>query len=291
MFGFQRVGDLIWALGDARGRGFLCGATSGRTTLMGEGLQHQDGHALLVASTVPPCQAYDPAFAYELGTIVEDGLRRMYVDGEDVFYYLTLYNENYAMAAAPADLDRAGILKGLYRHAEAPDAPSTRATVIFSGPSHLAAQEAANELAGHFDVGVELWSATSYKALRDEANSVERWNQLHPEEPARIPYVTAALSESSGPIVAVSDFMRAVPDQVSRWSPRRWCSLGTDGYGRSDTREALRRHFEIDAGHIIVAVLGQLASEGVLDKALVADAIERYDIDIDLADPWSTQAH
>jgi pyruvate dehydrogenase E1 component len=291
MFGFQRVGDLIWAMADARGRGFLCGATAGRTTLMGEGLQHQDGHSLLLASTVPPCQAYDAAFAYELGAIVESGLTRMYVDGEDVFYYLTLYNENYTMMPRPEHVDRADIVRGLYRFAAAPEGPDIKATVVFSGTAQGPAREAASELADRYDVGVELWSATSYKALRDEALSVERRNRLHPDEPGELPYVTRALADAPGPVVAVTDFMRAVPDQIARWVPRRWFSLGTDGFGRSDTREQLRTHFEIDAPSIIVAVLSQLAAEGAVGKDTVEDAIRHHGVATDQPDPWSTTAH
>ena len=226
MFGFQRVGDLIWAAADARARGFLMGATAGRTTLLGEGLQHQDGHSLVLASTVPACEAYDPAFAYELAVIVQDGIRRMYPDGdatqgEDVFYYLTLYNENYAMPVKPEGVD-AGILEGLYRFAPAPEGTTHPATVLFSGSAHGAAREAQAELAEHYDVGVDLWSATSYKRLREEAMAVERWNRLHPTDDPRTPLVTERLAEGSGPVVAVTDFMRTVPDQVSRWSPRPW---------------------------------------------------------------------
>jgi pyruvate dehydrogenase E1 component len=291
MFGFQRVGDLIWSASDARARGFLLGATAGRTTLLGEGLQHQDGHSHLLASTVPACQAYDPAFAYELATIVEDGVNRMYPEGdpaagEDVFYYLTLYNENYAMPPMP-DGVREGILEGLYRFEEAPEGPAHRASVVFSGSMHGAAQEAAAELAEHFDVGVDLWSATSYKRLREEAMAVERWNRLHPDDEPRTPLVTERLEEGEGPIVAVTDFMRSVPDQVSRWAPRSWTSLGTDGYGRSDTRETLRRFFEIDAAHVVIAVLSALAEEGTIEPKVVLEAIERYDVDPDVAPPWT----
>ncbi len=291
MFGFQRVGDLIWALADSRGRGFLMGATAGRTTLHGEGLQHQDGHSLLAASTVPPCQAYDPAFAYELGTIISDGIRRMYVDNEDVFYYLTLYNENYLHPAAPDDLDTEGILKGLYRFAPAPEGIEAKATLIFSGSSHVAARAATEELATQHGIGVELWSATSYKALRDDAISAERHNRLRPDDTTRVPYVTSALAETPGPKIAVSDFMRAVPDQVARWIPGDYLSLGTEGFGRSDTREALRRHFEIDAGHIVVAVLSRLAAAGQVDPSLVHKAIADHGIDPSLPDPWNTTVH
>jgi pyruvate dehydrogenase E1 component len=285
MFGFQRVGDLIWAFGDMRGKGFLCGATAGRTTLNGEGLQHEDGHSLLLASTVPNLAAYDPAFAYELGAIVEDGLRRMYgPDPEDVFYYLTLYNENYVMPPMPEGAEE-GILKGLYRFAPAPAGPSRKATVVFSGTAQKAAREAQEVLAADFDVAVELWSATSYKALREDALSVERWNRLHPTEPPRTPYVTEALSGASGPVVAVTDFMKAVPDQVSRWVPGTYLSLGTDGYGRSDTREKLRRHFETDTGHVVVAVLSALAQTDDAKPQEVADALARYEVDSEAADP------
>jgi len=291
MFGFQRVGDLIWALADSRGRGFLMGATAGRTTLHGEGLQHQDGHSLIAASAVPPCQAYDPAFAYELGTIVQDGIRRMYTDNEDVFYYLTLYNENFIHPAQPEGLDTAGLLRGLYRHAPAPADAETKATVIFSGSAHKAAIEATEELMTRHGVGVELWSATSYKALRDDAMSAERWNRLHPDEEPQVPYVTEALGETVGPTIAVTDFMRIVPDQVARWIPGDFMSLGTDGFGRSDTREALRRHFEVDTGHIVVAVLERLAAAGQVKKEAVAKAIADHGLDTTLPDPWNTLSH
>jgi pyruvate dehydrogenase E1 component len=286
MFGFQRVGDLIWGASDSRARGFLLGATAGRTTLEGEGLQHQDGHSHVLASTVPVCQAYDPAFAYEMATIVEDGLRRMYINDEDVFYYLTLYNENYEQPPKPAGSDE-GILRGLYRWAEAPAGTNVRATILFSGPSHRAARDAQRELAEHYDVGAELWSATSYKRLREEAMSSERWNRLHPTESPRTPIVTSLLGDAPGVVVAVTDYMRMVPDQISRWVPRSFTSLGTDGYGRSDTRAALRRFFETDAPNIVVATLSALAGEGRIDAGVVKDAVERYDIDADAGDPWS----
>ncbi len=288
MFGFQRVGDLIWAFGDSGGKGFLCGATAGRTTLNGEGLQHEDGHSLLLASTVPNLAAYDPAFAYELGVIVEDGMRRMYgADPEDVFYYLTLYNENYVMPPMPEGAQD-GILKGLYRFAPAPEGPSRRATIVFSGTAQGAAREAQELLAADHDVAAELWSATSYKALREDALGVERWNRLHPTETPRSAYVTEALRGASGPVVAVTDFMKAVPDQVARWVPRTYLSLGTDGYGRSDTRAKLRRHFETDAAHVVVAVLTALAQTDDAKPQEVADAIARYGIDPDAVDPLTS---
>jgi pyruvate dehydrogenase E1 component len=285
MFGFQRVGDLIWAFGDMRGKGFLCGATAGRTTLNGEGLQHEDGHSLLLASTVPNLAAYDPAFAYELGVIIEDGIRRMYgPDPEDVFYYLTLYNENYVMPPMPEGAED-GILKGLYRFAPAPDGPSRKATIVFSGTAQKAAREAQEVLAADHDVAAELWSATSFKALREDALSAERWSRLHPTEPPRTPYVTEALSSASGPVLAVTDFMKAVPDQVSRWVPAPYVSLGPDGYGRSDTREKLRRHFETDTAHVVVGVLSALMQSEDAKPQEVADAIARYELDAEAVDP------
>ena len=494
MFGFQRVGDLLWALGDSRGRGFLLGCTAGRTTLNGEGLQHQDGHSLLLASVVPSVAAYDPAFAYEVATIIENGITRMTgPDPEDRYWYLTLYNENYPMPAFPTDPDEAdrvrlGTIRGLYRFASGPQAeqgsggtdstatrppasvPDTtlgpdgpvglvreltaaeqtlfpsvcffeqtegttefavalqwntgtsesihsfadgiptvdggmheegfkkslthvvnryarakgmlekkdddllganiregltavisvrradlelegpsqarlgdvpvalmveratnehlaewferhpresgrivqkavaagrvraaarsahdltrhstaKATLLFSGSAWQAAMAARRLLAGDWGVEADAWSVTSYKSLREDAISVERWNRLHPGEPERSPFVTESLAESEGPIVAVTDFMRSVPDQVSRWMPRRFTSLGTDGFGRSDTRDVLRRFFEVDAAHIVVAVLHGLASDGVLPWRTVAEAIDRYGIDPAAADPWSS---
>ena len=285
MFGFQRVGDLIWAFGDVRGRGFLCGATAGRTTLTGEGLQHADGHSLVLASTVPNLAAYDPAFAYELSVVVEDGLRRMYGDDpEDVFYYLTLYNENYSMPTMPEGCEE-GIRRGLYRFSPAPEGPRRRATLLFSGTAQGAAREAQQILAEEHDVGVELWSATSYKALREDALGVERWNRLHPTQSPRTPYVTEALSATQGPVVAVTDFMKMVPDQVARWVPAPFLPLGTDGYGRSDTRAKMRRHFETDTAHVVVAVLSALAGVDEAKPEEVADAIARFGIDAEAPDP------
>jgi pyruvate dehydrogenase E1 component len=285
MFGFQRVGDLIWAFGDARGKGFLCAGTAGRTSLNGEGLQHADGHSLVLASTVPNLAAYDPAFAYELGVIVDDGIRRMYgPDPEDVFYYLTLYNENYVMPPMPEGAEE-GILKGLYRFAPAPEGPSRKATIVFSGTAQKAAREAQELLAADHDVAAELWSATSYKALREDALAAERWNRLHPTEAPRTPYVTEALSGASGPVLAVTDFMKSVPDQVSRWVPATYASLGTDGYGRSDTRAQLRRHFETDAQHVVVGVLSNLVQDDDAKPQEVADAIAHYELDPEAPDP------
>jgi pyruvate dehydrogenase E1 component len=301
MFGFQRVGDLIWQAADARARGFLMAATAGRTTLLGEGLQHQDGHSLVLAATLPPCQAYDPAFAYEVATIVRHGLQRMYgpsvpdVD-PDVFYYITLYNENYPQPPAPdsstldlglgADLEQA-VVRGLYRWQSAPHDQPRGATILFSGSAQGAARTAVEELAQRWGVGAELWSATSYKALREEALAAERWNRLHPSRPARTPLVTQLLAGTPGPVIAVSDYMTLVPEQISRFVPGRpFIPLGTDGMGRSDTREALRRFFEIDTGHIVVAVLSGLMAMGQVDAVAVEQAMAHYGIDPDSVDPY-----
>jgi len=300
MFGFQRTGDLIWAFGDLRGRGFLLGGTAGRTTLNGEGLQHEDGHSLVLASTIPNLRAYDPAFAYETAEIVREGIHRMYNTpfddpAGDCFYYLTLYNENYPMPARP-DGDAVpgapelgtvaeGIVRGLYRFARGPKGKKRRAAILFSGSASQAALEAQRILGEEWDTSAELWSATSYKALREEALAVERDNRLHPGRRPETPYVTRALDHSDGPIVAVTDFMKAVPDMVARWAPRSFTPLGTDGYGRSDTRAALRRHFETDAAHVVVAVLSGLAAQGDAKAEEVADAIGRFGIDAEAPDP------
>ncbi len=289
MFGFQRTGDAIWACGDMRGRGFLCGATAGRTTLNGEGLQHEDGHSLLLASTVPNLAAYDPAFAYEMAVILQDGIERMFGENpEDVLYYLTLYNENYPMPPmpeAPAGVIEEGIRRGMYRFAPAPEGGKRQATILFSGSAQGAAREAQQLLADDHDVAAELWSVPSYKALREDAQSAERWNRLHPTEPARVPYVTEQLLASQGPLVAVSDYMQMVPDQVARWVPGQLTVLGTDGYGRSDTRAALRRHFGTDAAHVVVAVLKGLVDADLAKPEEVADAIAAYGIDSESVEP------
>ncbi|HEX9846787.1 MAG TPA: pyruvate dehydrogenase (acetyl-transferring), homodimeric type [Acidimicrobiia bacterium] len=285
MFGFQRVGDLIWSASDARARGFLLGATAGRTTLAGEGLQHQDGHSLVLASTVPVCQAYDPAFAYEVGTIVQAGLKRMYgPDPDDVFYYLTVYNENYAQPARPEGVSQ-GIIEGLYRWAPAPDGTNNDTSILFSGSANLAARLAQTDLAQHYGVGAELWSATSYKRLREQALKVDRWNRLHVSGERRVPVVSKLLADGDGPIVAVTDFMTMVPDQIARWMTRDFITLGTDGYGRSDSRSALRRFFETDTGHVVVAALSGLVRAGKMKPTVVSDALSRYEIDPEVVDP------
>lgn len=297
MFGFQRVGDLIWQAADSRTRGFLLGATAGRTTLSGEGLQHQDGHSLVLASTVPACQSYDPAFAYEVAAIIRHGLKRMYAgelgpNGEtdpDIFYYLTLYNENYLMPARPAGVTDEDIVSGLYRWSSYQGASdnSPQATLLFSGSAHTAVVAAAEVLSTHHGIAVDVWSATSYKTLREEALSVERKNRLNPIAGPVSARVTKALNEGQGPIVAVTDFMKIVPEQVARFIPDRlFIPLGTDGMGRSDTREALRAHFEIDKESIIISVLAAMASQGSIPVDVVSQAIAQYGIDFNRMDPY-----
>jgi pyruvate dehydrogenase E1 component len=278
MFGFQRIGDLVWAAADMRARGFLLGATAGRTTLNGEGLQHEDGHSHLLASTVPPVLAYDPAFAYEIAVIIRDGMRRMYAKGEDVLYYLTLYNEIQPMPEMPAGSEE-GILKGLYRFRKAPAARTHRVQIFGSGPILREALRAQEILAEKYDVAADVWSATSYNLLRREALEARRWNLLHPESPRRKSYLERVLENEEGPFVAVSDYMKIVPDQIAPWVPGGLTTLGTDGFGRSDTRAALRRFFEIDAECVAVAALGALAEKGKIPPASVARAVRDLGID------------
>jgi pyruvate dehydrogenase E1 component len=285
MFGFQRIGDLIWAAADQRARGFLIGATHGRTTLNGEGLQHQDGHSLLVSTTNPAVRAYDPSWAYELAVIARDGLRRMYQDGEDLIYYLAVYNEPYPQPAMPEGVEE-GILRGLYRFQEAPAELRHRAQLFGSGPMIQTALRARELLAEH-DVAADVWSAPSYQQLRMDALETERWNRLHPGEVKRTPYVTRVLNGAEGPIVAVSDSMKSVPDQIARWVPQPFVPLGTDGFGRSDTRDALRRFFEVDAEHTVVATLSALADLGEVKPETVAEAIAKYGLDPDHPSPPS----
>jgi pyruvate dehydrogenase E1 component len=285
MFGFQRIGDLIWAAGDSRTRGFLLGGTAGRTTLAGEGLQHQDGNSQLLAYPVPNCVAYDPAFAYEIAVIIQDGIRRMYVDGESIFYYLTVMNEQYQMPPMPEGV-RDGILKGMYRFRSTsmPKSPA-RAQLFGSGailPEVIKAQEILEE---KFNVGADVWSITSYGELYREGHACERWNLLHPGEPRRVPYVSRCLEESPGVLVAASDYVKALPDSIDKWLPRPLTSLGTDGYGRSENRASLREFFEVDYRYVIVATLGALAREGKINPAVVKDAIKTYNINPEKANP------
>jgi pyruvate dehydrogenase E1 component len=283
MFGYQRVGDLMWAFADSRGKGFLCGATAGRTTLAGEGLQHQDGHSQLLMTVIPTCAVYDPAYAYEIAVIVQDGLRRMYQEGEDRFYYLTLYNENYVQPPMPEGV-REGILKGLYLYRGPQNGPA-QVQLFGSGPILNEALRAQNLLAQRYGVQAQVWSATSYCELRRDALAVERWNRLHPDQPARRPYLLEVLEGTEGPIIAATDYMKAVPDQIARWLGGRLVSLGTDGFGRSDNRQYLRRLFEVSAEAIAAAALAALAREGRFDARRAAEAIRELGLDPEAPDP------
>ena len=283
MFGFQRIGDLIWQNADARGRGFLLGATAARTTLAGEGLQHQDGHSQVLASVVPTVRAYDPAYGYELAVIVQDGLRRMYAEGEDCFYYLTIYNETYPMPAMPAGIAD-GIRRGLYKLAPADADRGPRVHLFGSGPI-LRETLRAQALLATRGVAAEVWSVTSYTELRRDALACERWNRLHPEAPARIPYISSQLADEAWPVIAATDYMKIVADQVARFVPDGMVALGTDGFGRSDTRDTLRRFFEVDAAAITVAALAELARRGEVPAGAVTQAIADLGVDADADDP------
>ncbi len=284
MFGFQRIGDLIWLASDIKAKGFLLGATAGRTTLNGEGLQHQDGHSQLMASTVPTLMAYDPAFAFEVAVIVCDGLRRMYEQGEEIFYYLSLYNENSSMPPMPAGCEE-GILKGLYRFQPGQPGLKVKAHIFGSGAILREALRAQAILAERYGVSADVWSATSYKRLRHEAINARRWNMLHPAEPPQKSHLETVLENETGVFVAVSDNIRLVSDQIAPWVPGGLFSLGTDGHGRSDTREALRRFFEVDAESTVIATLHALAEKGMVEKSLVATAIQDLDVRPDKAYP------
>jgi pyruvate dehydrogenase E1 component len=268
-----------------RGRGFLLAATAGRTTLQGEGLQHCDGHSLAWASVVPNCRAYDPAFAYEVAVIIRDGMHRMYgPDPEDVFYYLTLYNETHPMPALPAGVED-GIVRGLYRFRPAAAERPHRVQILASGTAMQAALEAQRLLDDEHDIGADVWSATSYQQLRNDALRVERWNRLHPTDIPRRPYIADVFDDVDGPVVAVTDFVKALPDEIARWVPQPFVPLGTDGFGLSDARVELRRHFEVDAAHIVVAALHALAHRGDIKADAVATAIDRYGIEREALDP------
>jgi pyruvate dehydrogenase E1 component len=284
MFGFQRVGDLIWAFGDARGKGFLCGGTAGRTTLSGEGLQHQDGHSIVHSSTVPTCVTYDPAYAFEIAIIVQDGIRRMYQLGEDRFYYLTLYNENYPMPPMPTDFNPEGVLRGIYRF-RAAEGGKAVVQLFGSGPILNEALKAQQLLAEKYQVPADVWSVTSYNELRREALDVERWNRLHPDQPERTPYVADALRGAEGPIVAASDYMKVVADQIAPWLSGRMKTLGTDGFGRSDNREHLRKHFEVNAESIAAAALSRLARDGRFDPQKAKAAFAELGVGTEGRDP------
>ncbi len=290
MFGFQRVGDLAWAAGDMRSRGFLLGGTAGRTTLNGEGLQHEDGHSHIYAATIPNCVSYDPTFGYELAVIIQDGLRRMYAEQQDVYYYLTVMNENYAQPAMPEGA-AADIIKGMYLFkagaGQGAKAKAPRVQLLGSGVILREAIEAAELLKADWGVDADVWGCTSFTELAREGEAAARWNMLHPNETPRVPHVTARLAQTQGPVIAATDYVRAFAGQIREFVPRRYVVLGTDGFGRSDTREKLRRFFEVDRWYITVAALKALADDGTLPAAKAAEAIAKYGIDAAKAAPWT----
>ena len=290
MFGFQRIGDMAWAAGDMRARGFLVGGTSGRTTLNGEGLQHEDGHSPLLASTNPAVVAYDPAFAFELGHIVKDGLRRMYGENsENIYYYVTVYNEPYVHPAEPENLDVEGLLKGIYLYSPAAKSRKKSAQILASGVGVNWALKAQQLLADDWGVKASVWSVTSWNELRRDGLETDRHNLLNPKDKKRA-YISKKLDGHKGPVIAVSDYMRSVQDQVAPWVDAPFYSLGTDGFGLSDTRGALRRHFKVDAESITVAVLQQLSNQGDIKASIVTKAMEKYRIhDVSAADAGNTE--
>ncbi len=286
MFGFQRVGDLIWLAGDSRTKGFLVGGTSGRTTLNGEGLQHEDGHSHLIATTVPNLVSYDPAYAYELAMIVQDGLRRMYAENEDIFYYISVYNGNYVMPKMPGDC-REGVLKGMYKFKsnEVDSKVSVRPQLFGSGPIMQCVLEAQELLAEKYGIATDVWSVTSYSELCRDARAAQRWNRLHPDQEQKKSYLETILGDVKGPIIASSDNIRLVHDQIRDWIPGTYITLGTDGFGRSDTREALRHHFEVDASFVTYATLYGLVQDGHLEASVLPQALKDLNIDPDKVDP------
>ena len=285
MFGFQRIGDLIWAAGDSRTRGFLLGGTSGRTTLAGEGLQHQDGNSHLLAYPVPNVVAYDPAFAYEIAVIIQDGIRRMYVDQESIFYYLTVMNEQYAMPAMPEG-SHDGILKGMYRFraSSMPQVPR-RAQLFGSGAILTEVIKAQEILESKYNVSADVWSVTSYTELYRDGHACERWNMLHPGDAPRVPYVAQCLKSAPGVLVAASDYVKAMPDAIDRWLPRPITVLGTDGFGRSESRASLREFFEVDYRYVIVATLAALARDGRIEVSVVEQAIKSHSVNPEKTNP------
>src|SRR5262245_41324163 len=284
MFGFQRVGDLIWAGADSRARGFLLGGTSGRTTLAGEGLQHQDGNSLVYSLCYPNCLSYDPAFAYELAVIIQDGIKRMYRDQENIFYYLTVMNEQYEMPEMPQGA-REGIIKVLYKLKPSTDSQSKLRAQLFGSGAILNEVVKAQEILQKYGVAADVWSVTSYGELYRDGHACERWNMLHPTEAPRVPYVTQCLKDAPGVLVAASDYLKVLPDSIDRWLPRKIRSLGTDGFGRSEDRVALRDHFEVDARFVAIATLAELQKEGQLDGKVVAQAIKDLGIKADKPNP------
>jgi pyruvate dehydrogenase E1 component len=285
MFGFQRIGDFIWAAADMRTRGFLLGGTAGRTTLSGEGLQHQDGNSHVLALPVPNVKAYDPAFAFELAVIIQDGIRRMYKDGESIFYYLTVMNEPYAMPAMPGDV-KEGILKGMYPFRRAAEGKSKLRAQLFGSGAILNEALRAQEILGtKYGVAADVWSVTSYKELYNDGNETERWNRLHPGEKQRVSYVTQSLANAPGVLVAASDYLKTLPNMISKWMPRRLASLGTDGFGRSEGRTSLRDFFEVDARFITVATLHELFVDGKIERSVLDKATKDLGVNPDKPNP------
>ena len=283
MFGFQRIGDLAWAAGDSRARGFLLGATAGRTTLNGEGLQHEDGHSHLLSSTIPNCVSYDPTFAYELAVVIQEGLRRMVQNQEDVYYYITLMNENYTHPDMPKGAEE-GILKGMYQFSKS-KAKGPKVQLLGSGVILREVIAAADLLEKDWGVAADIWSVTSFTELRREGLAVERWNMLNPEKPQQESYVTQLLKQAEGPVIASTDYMKTFADQIRNFIPQRYVALGTDGYGRSDSREALRNFFEVDRYHVVLATLKALADEGTLPASKAAEAVKKYNLNADKPNP------
>jgi pyruvate dehydrogenase E1 component len=288
MFGFQRIGDLAWAAGDMRARGFLLGGTAGRTTLNGEGLQHEDGHNHLLAATIPNCMSYDPTFSYEVAVIIQDGLRRMLKDQEDVYYYITLMNENYPHPAMPAGAEE-GIRRGMYLLRESTvTKPAAKVQLLGSGTILREVIAAADLLEQDFGVAADTWSCPSFTELRRDGMAVERWNLLHPAQAPRKSYVEQCLAARNGPVIASTDYLRAFAEQIRPHITARYICLGTDGFGRSDYRKALRNFFEVDRHYVAVAALKALADDGALPMQKVTEAIAKYRIDVERAPPWKT---
>ena len=285
MFGFQRVGDLIWAAADQRTRGFLMGGTAGRTTLNGEGLQHEDGHSHLMSATVPNCISYDPTYAYELAVIIQDGLRRMYVEQEDVFYYITVMNENYSHPAMPKGIEL-DILKGMYKFRDGEESKAPRVQLLGSGTIFREVEFAAELLKNDWGVEADLWSCPSFTELARDGQSCERWNRLHPTETAKTSHVASCLDSAVGPVIASTDYTRAFAEQIRAYIKAPYVVLGTDGFGRSDTRENLRRFFEVNRYHVTVAALKSLADLGQFDANKVDVAIAKYGIATEVKAPW-----
>ena len=288
MFGLQRIGDLVWAAGDMQAKGFLVGGTAGRTTLAGEGLQHQDGNSHLLAYTIPNLVTYDPAYAFEIAVIIRDGIRRMYEEQENVFYYLTVMNENYPMPPMPKGAEK-GIVKGMYKlKASKKKTAKLKAQLFGSGTILNEVVKAQEILEEEYKIAADVWSVTSYKELRKDALDVERWNMLHPNEKQKVPYITQVLKDEEGVFVAASDYVKALPDSIAKWFPRHLTSLGTDGFGRSEGRKELRDFFEVDAKHVVLAALSSLYDENKIKYNIIEKAIKDLEINPAKDNPMHT---